>query len=209
MAARRGERHHIAVPLQPHIDRDFQNGSTRTGTVAFAMHDPHAAPSGAAVEFDELGKSVAGRGLTEPVQIQIVFNRVEPAAQAAHHLGAYARPPKRQRVGSADEFFRAPRHREAAAGARQYRRRREVKTRYAAACAVSAGPRREAAARAASHRAPRRGTRTRRRHAPSRESLRWGRGLTMGKLNRYPGLRRYSIVRKAQPAIIRLVCKLW
>ena len=46
---------------------------------------------------NEVGQPVARRGLAEPVKIQFVFDRVEAAAQTAHHLDAHAGAVKGQR----------------------------------------------------------------------------------------------------------------
>src|SRR6185437_17166086 len=83
------EGHDVHVPAQPEIYRGLEHGAACARSVTFAMDDSHAAAVAAAAR-EEIGEPVARRHLSEPVQIQFAVDRVEAAAQAPHHLIAYA-----------------------------------------------------------------------------------------------------------------------
>src|ERR1019366_6889309 len=102
----RAERHHVAMATQPRIDRDLQDGAARARPVTLAVNDPDASMPGVAIEREELGELVTGRGLAQAVQIQFIFDGIKTAAQAAQHLSAHAGPPKHQGIGAADGVLR-------------------------------------------------------------------------------------------------------
>ena len=139
------------------VDRNLQDRAARTRAIALAVNDPDAAMPGVAIEREEFGELVAGRGLTQAVQIQFVLDGIKAAAQAAQHLS------RARRAGETTGRRRRRWHPRAGDPAAPAARRRSAAWCRATRRAPSAAAVRAAARECAASRVPRASRRLRQR----------------------------------------------
>ncbi|MDB6084245.1 MAG: hypothetical protein JWN43_2126, partial [Gammaproteobacteria bacterium] len=88
------------MPPKPQIESDFQYGSARSGSIAFAVDDAYAPPARITAVREEVREPIARGALAEPVKVQFVLDGYESSAQAPYDLGADAGALERQRIAS-------------------------------------------------------------------------------------------------------------
>src|SRR5476649_2531101 len=92
------ECHDVQVPAQPQVYRRLEYRAARSGTIAFAVDDAHAAASWVTAARDEIGEPIASGRLVQAVKIQFILGRIQSTPQPAHHLIAHAGTLKGQRL---------------------------------------------------------------------------------------------------------------
>lgn len=94
------------VTAQPGIHGNLQHGTAGAGSIPLTVNDAHAAPAERVTDLQKLRQLIARRRLCQAMEIELGFDRYEPAAEPSEDLVLHAGPLKRERIRSRDAAHR-------------------------------------------------------------------------------------------------------